>query len=224
MKLSEYKIPGHPTIFYRENTSDSVIMNANLGPNPEYLFPNDLEPKVILDIGANIGIVSIAMSNRYPKAKIFAFEPDPENYKILMMNTKDYPNVITHPYALGKENGHRELYPSEEEWNHGGSSLHKRGVRTDRFESVWTMSVRQFIEENRLRVDMIKIDTEGSEHEILTGMSIDQLARVKWIIGELHGEMDYELLRYLDEDFDLAFQKRMGSRVFAFYARNRGLK
>ena len=44
------------------------------------------EMKVILDIGANIGLFSIVACNLFPQARIFAFEPHPANYRLLVNN------------------------------------------------------------------------------------------------------------------------------------------
>ncbi len=45
--------------------------------------------------------------------------------------------------------------------------------------------------------DLIKIDTEGVEHDILTGFPPDVLSKVTAVVGELHGVRDEELLGYL---------------------------
>jgi FkbM family methyltransferase len=39
----------------------------------------DFEPEIIIDVGAHIGLFSVAAAARWPKALILAFEPHPEN-------------------------------------------------------------------------------------------------------------------------------------------------
>ena len=73
-------------IYYRTSSSDmSLIYEILLKPRKkaEYFFPNELEPKVILYIGGNIGITSIFLSTLFPKAKIYTFEPIKENFDLL---------------------------------------------------------------------------------------------------------------------------------------------
>ena len=52
-------------------------------------------------------------------------------------------------------------------------------------------------------VDMIKIDTEGAEHDILTGFPEDVISRVSVIVGELHSVKDDETLAFLSRWFDI---------------------
>src|SRR5690606_25170698 len=61
----------------------------------------------ILDIGANIGIMTYHLSTRFPQTKIHAFEPMPDNLDVLKRITQKYAlkNVIVHPYALGETSG-----------------------------------------------------------------------------------------------------------------------
>lgn len=44
----------------------------------------------IFDIGANIGLFSLALSQSYQNLKIFAFEPIPETFSVLKKNAKRY--------------------------------------------------------------------------------------------------------------------------------------
>ena len=71
------------------------------------------------------------------------------------------------------------------------------------------------------QVDLIKIDTEGAEYDILTSMSVDMLSKTRWIIGELHGERDFELLTYLNQWFYIDMDKSLRSRLYNFNAVNR---
>lgn len=61
----------------------------------------------ILDIGANIGIMSTTLARKFPMATIHAFEPLQSNANALNSVTKYFKltNVIFHQVALGNENG-----------------------------------------------------------------------------------------------------------------------
>lgn len=58
---------------------------------------------ICLDIGANIGIMTVLMARQAPQGNIFAFEPVPANYRALKRVVKSYGlrNVSLHPIALG---------------------------------------------------------------------------------------------------------------------------
>ena len=55
----------------------------------EYFFPNKLNPKIIFDIGGNIGITTVYLASIFPDAKIYTFEPLPENFEILKKISKN---------------------------------------------------------------------------------------------------------------------------------------
>ena len=66
---------------------------------------------------------------------------------------------------------------------------------------------------------MIKIDTEGAEYDILTGLEEKILQESDWITGELHGNRDFELLNYLiGLGFIVSMTKKIDNRLFMFHA------
>jgi len=219
-----YVWAGNP-IEYRPGTSDAGIIYQVLlksGNKAEYALPPKLSPKVILDIGANIGITSVYLANQFPKAKIYAFEPVPENFELLKRNTVAYPNVKAFCVALGARDGSFEINLSDNPDNFGGFSFHDAGSNTTNKINVVVRQAQQFMDECGIdRVDLIKIDTEGSEYEILSSISSALLQQVTWIVGELHGNKDYELFTMLDPWFDLGVKKTLGKRLYMFNACNR---
>ena len=75
-----YQWNGKP-IYYRPGTSDCRIISEILfAPRCEFHVPPDLKPKIIVDLGANIGIASIYFAHQFPDSEIFAFEPEEENF------------------------------------------------------------------------------------------------------------------------------------------------
>ena len=76
----------------RTNTSDYDVFLQVFAQN-YYAFDLDLIPKVIIDCGANIGLTSVYFSNKYPKAKVIAIEPERSNYDTMVRNTCKYPNI-----------------------------------------------------------------------------------------------------------------------------------
>ena len=64
------------------------------------------ENALVLDVGANIGLFSLFVSDRYPGARIYAFEPIKPIYDILRLNAELYgPNVITRNLGLSSAGG-----------------------------------------------------------------------------------------------------------------------
>lgn len=224
MNLTEIKDFGKKDnyFYYREGTSDSAILHENFIEANEhtYVFPPDESIESIVDLGANIGAISVRMAMLYPNADILALEPVKENYEILKKNTLNFPKIRAVNAAAGSKVGSARIYQSDDENNHGGFSMGSIGVNPEISEEITVVSLRSF----PTKIDLIKIDTEGSEYDIITSLSEEQLRGVKYIVGEMHGVKDYELMAYLrDAGFDLSFKKPMGSRVFSFCAKNTAL-
>ena len=210
---------------YRPGTSDqAVIYEILLRPDrkADYWLPPEIQAKVVLDIGANIGIASTYLSKRFPQAQIYAFEPIPANFSILKANVDPLGNVRPIQAALGATDGAVEMFQSDTGMNLGGYSLYEAGSDTKVRTRVEIRRASSMMKElNLTSVDVIKIDTEGSEYAILTDLGKEFLRNVQWIYGELHGNNDFELLAFLSDQFDIGVKRTMGKRLFMFHARNR---
>ncbi|HEX7045615.1 MAG TPA: FkbM family methyltransferase [Burkholderiales bacterium] len=222
-------------LHYRPGTSDCGVIYEILMRPPhkrEYYVPAWIRPATVFDIGGNIGITAVYLSTLFPDAKVYTFEPVPQNFAILEKNVATLKNVRAFPFGLGAESGQFEIYPSEDRANLGGYSLHERrseganaGVDTKARTVVEIRRGDDVIAHEAIdRIDLIKIDTEGAEYEALTSIGDSMLSRVQWIMGELHGRRDFELLAYLSRWFDIAVNKRMRSELFLFEARNKSLR
>lgn len=217
--LSVIRIGQHQDpLYYRKGTSDEIVIDSILSGR-EYPIPTTVSPKVIFDIGANIGAAAIFFAHLFPDAKIYSFEPVKENFEILKKNTDRYQNVKSFNFGLGSETSFREIFESSDPTNHGGFSLHSLGVNMSKSQMVQIKSCEEFFSENLIEpIDLIKIDTEGAEHSILTSFPTDRLKNIQYIIGELHGTKDFELMAFLSQFFDVGISKPVDSRISKFAA------
>jgi FkbM family methyltransferase len=224
--IHSYLWNGNP-IYYRAFSTDAVNLYKillNRGKKGEYYLPRGLNPEIILDIGANTGIASIYFATQYPSAKIYAFEPVPENFSLLQKNIEPYGSIRALPFALGRENGTFQMKYSSTGYNLGGFSFYDQGVIESRKVEVEQKDIRSYLPEIGInKVDLIKIDTEGSEYEILTALNPKLLEGVQWIVGELHGIRDFEILAYLSSTFNIQVKKGLKKRHFMFYAANKSI-
>ena len=111
----------------------------------------------------------------YPNSKIFVFEPLTENYEILLKNIKPYQNIKAFNIGLGSKNGKFKAYLSDDSENFGGVSLYPnpQGNRIDEFVMCEAKKINEIVKEHNIdKIDLIKIDTEGAEHDIL--LSLDE--------------------------------------------------
>lgn len=128
---------------------------------------------VVIDVGANIGYFTLLASRLVgEEGKVFAFEPEPYNYSLLCRNVRanGCSNVITIQKAVFSKSGKMSLFL--EKRNLGGHSLSKAGI-LDRAGSiaVEVTSLDEFFQNKGFRIDIVKMDTEGSEMGILQGMT-----------------------------------------------------
>lgn len=150
------------------------------------------ETPVILDLGANIGAFSVAAAMRFPNAKIFAYEPEEENFQILLKNielNKLTDRVVPRQAAVAGHDGVQKLFLSNFEYGH---SLVKEFIVEEKINetemlSVSCVTLKNILDTNRLRyADLIKMDIEGSEYEVLYGLSDEQYKNIDQIVLEIH--------------------------------------
>src|SRR5207245_10137412 len=95
---------GGRDVFYRSGTADPFVLYQVLlrsGKKAEYYVPPALRPKIILDIGSNIGASIIYFHRQFPDANIFGFEPHPDTFRILQENVADLRGVTIFNFGLG---------------------------------------------------------------------------------------------------------------------------
>ena len=126
---------------------------------------------VIIDAGANIGVSAIWFAKQYPKAKVIAVEPDPENFALCRANTTRFTNIVSVHAAIGAKAGNVVLT---------NTTGHAWGVQTRRMEGTGegAASIRPIATlldrhaDDRLLI--VKIDIEGFERDLFSD-------HVEWI-------------------------------------------
>ena len=130
---------------------------------------------VFLDIGANIGLVSI-YAVPYCK-RIVAVEPSSETYDQLEKNTKHYSIISRDQSALSPSNGLVEFFVNDINFT-ASSTVNTYGRRIE----VRGRTLMTILDRNDLpHVDICKIDAEGAEGEAL---NLDQLDAASGIIKQ----------------------------------------
>jgi FkbM family methyltransferase len=212
-------------VHYRTSTSDMTLIYEILLQSKyksEYFFPEEIVPKVIFDIGGNIGITAIYLSKIFPDAVIYSFEPVKENFEMLEKNIQFYQNIKAFNFGLGSKNGNFKVYLSNDSENFGGTSFYpnKDGNKIESYVKCEVKNINDITKKFNIEsIDLIKIDTEGAEYDILTSLEEEILKSTSWITGELHGYRDFELLNYLESlGFSIALNKEIDNRLFMFNA------
>lgn len=117
---------------------------------------------VIVDAGAQIGSFTVKVAKK--AKKVIAFEPEPSNFELLCINTRELENVEIHSSALWSKSGNAKL--KHHRLNVGGSTLLNLSPAISDYEiDVETVRLDDIINE----VDFLKMDVEGAELEVLRG-------------------------------------------------------
>jgi FkbM family methyltransferase len=135
-----------------------------------------LDNSVSIDVGANIGAYSNKISNLAVNAKIYAFEPHPETFKKLEIQSSQY-NYISLNLACSDIEGQLELYDYV---NDKTSSSSHASLYQDVFMKIhkadskkWSVPVTtidDFVKKYAIsQIRLLKIDTEGNELKVLLG-------------------------------------------------------
>lgn len=146
------------------------------------LIPNE---GTLLDIGANIGVMSYYLAKRKPNAKVIAFEPLKVNYTNLEKLIQKYKlnNIRVEKYALGDESGEVEMVMPvvNSAKLHGLSHVVHESINEYNEGSKYKVPIFRLDDINCVNdaehpVKAIKIDVENFEYFVLKG-GIEMLKR-----------------------------------------------
>ncbi len=208
------------TLLVRGGTLDAAIFEQVLCEGSEYRLPVKTEPEVIFDVGANIGAAAVYFAARYPNARIYCFEPLPENVELLRRNVAPFGDRVTVvPMGLGEQAGSFPYQMSDDPMNFGGGTFYQIGCRAGETIDLPVTTLSAFCREHHIdRIDVMKIDTEGAERSVLAGAPPELLAEIDVVLGELHGVDDWRVFEMLGSTHDLAYEKPLGRSCYPFWA------
>lgn len=145
--------------------------------------------KTVIDIGANIGAFALLVAKESPKCRVYAYEPEPNNFKLLKKNVKENKfekKVKIFQQAVSAKSQREKLYISEYSPYH--SILSKNYKKFIHINSVSLNDV--FIKNKINSCDLLKIDCEGSEFNILYNANKATLKKINNIRLEYHNRRD----------------------------------
>lgn len=162
-------------------TDDGVTFLADIGtllgwslrfgirdPGLERFFDLIHPGMTVVDVGSNIGSTVLPAASRVgPEGKVIAFEPHSANFAALMGNLRLNPDLRVTAYnlGLGRSSGKASMIEPVAR-NPGGFRIASGASGT----SVVLESLDALAEREDLGlVHVLKIDTEGFEHEVLRG-------------------------------------------------------
>ena len=157
---------------------------------------NFQENDLVIDCGANIGELYLAFDEKKIKISYIAFEPDKKAFNSLEKNTKNT-NQQLYNLALSDKNEKRNLYTDTDGGNTSLSEFESTSI-----EEIETKTLDSF---NFKNIKLLKIDAEGHEPEVLTGLT-ETLKNVEYIAIDHSDERGFNQEKTTVEVFDFLYK------------------
>lgn len=181
-KIASRLLWGEETITWRGNR---VVANAGevhgyflyffgtyAGPEIEALCDACAGASTFVDVGANHGLVSLALARRHPQLEVWAFEPDKPAFGRFQRNLVLNPDLAgrIHPFesAVGDRVGAAAFHRPDAQNPEVGSLLSASTPENTVEVAITTLDA--FFAERGRGPDVVKIDVEGAELQVLRGM------------------------------------------------------
>ena len=170
------------------------------------------QAETFLDIGSNIGFYASMAAKYSPQTVVHAFEPLPAAFAYLQTNLKlnSALNAQAHQSALSDASGETtfffalnpKFYFIEDQLTSTGSLDESQANRTSELRNidVHLASLDDFVATHNLQsIDLIKMDTEATEHLVLDGARASINRFRPFIICEvLPGKVEMEIQQRID--------------------------
>ena len=188
-KLIEKKNNGEITCQignYKMRSPDPTVLQLLLREimiNETYLINLDNKEPLIIDCGSNIGFSILYFKIKYPNAQIIGIEANPDTFKILQENVKQFEKVtLYNNFVSNVSNSHADLYT----YGAGDvSASHNTERGGGNKNIVETISLKDLVADKK--IDLLKMDIEGGEIFIFNSQeNTAYLDHVKNILLEYH--------------------------------------
>ena len=172
----------------RYGTSDLDVFRQ-IFVEREYRCVSDLDnPLTMIDCGANVGFASAWFLSRYPRLQVVAVEPDPANVAAALENLAPFGSRVTilesgvwsrsAPLKVV-----RGAFGDGREW-----ATQVREANPNETADLTAVDIPTLIKSTgRTRIDILKIDIEGSEGQVFSEAPTDWLDCVENMVIEIHG-------------------------------------
>jgi FkbM family methyltransferase len=183
------EIAGVPRLVSYPDTGNTGGHIRNILSGADYpVIPLDgFTPRVIIDVGANVGATALYFLSRYPSSRVLCFEPATLNIEYLRRNTGFTDRIEVFPYGLYSETTVAPLYEGKTQCMqysvYPGPEVTEQSTQIELHRALDEL---QGISESPW---LLKVDVEGAELAILKSME-PLFAHIGVIYLEYHSERE----------------------------------
>jgi FkbM family methyltransferase len=170
-------------VIVRNGTSDVFVVSELLdGDSYDGLLSHaPAEVGLVLDLGANTGIVTRWLLARFPHAQVIAVEPDPETCAVLRRNLATQARATVVEAGVGGSSGRASMS--------GTSGAIGRRIDPAETGSIEVLTVPDVLARAGIgeatAIDIVKCDVEGAERGLFETCA-DWIGRVRALAVETH--------------------------------------
>lgn len=182
----------------------------------------DAESVLIIDIGANIGLFALLAASKARRATIIAVEPYPPTFAVLSENIKRNgfeTRVVCDRLAVDGDNTVGIMPLSSDDWTISRKLESARGSTSSPGHKVEVVTLKSLLARHETllecrRIDLLKLDSEGSELNTILKADHQLLNRFQMIQLEYHSpEIRRRVMEHL---LSAGFQLERASAVSAY--------
>jgi FkbM family methyltransferase len=173
----------------------------------------------VVDIGANVGGFAVFASQRIGRSgRVVAVEPEPNSFRQLEVNATlnpGYAPIQALRFAVGSKRGEAVLHSDD---SAGLSSLHQLESRSHTVDlKVPILTLEDVFDQARVDYcHYLKVDTEGSEYDIIGALTPRIASRVEQITVEMHDVPGHDRSEVYSKLKDMGYTVKPGVLTYAY--------
>ena len=173
----------------RAGTTDTNVFRQHFVARELYGIPQIGAVRVIVDLGAHIGLATEVFRRNYPDARIVSVEMDPQNFALCVRNHHDTVSQDSIQAAVWSSTGMVQI----DDVGEGNWAYRVRGVGSadvgpsNRGRAVPAVAFSDLVFEQGLeRISILKVDIEGSEAELFESAWKQIFSVTDLVVMEIH--------------------------------------
>lgn len=212
------------TLYFRDGTNDESTIIACFEQDFYKFLEHEYDSNdVFLDLGSDVGAVSVLFSTLPTRHRIIAVEPLPENCEVIRENaSENNVDIVLYEKALWVDSNSKVNVFYADDSESGKVHKYMGGINMadplskgtgNKYVTVSTINLEQIFTDNKIEsCGFLKMDIEGAEERLFSNLPLPLLDRMKFITGEYHNA-DFNSFFPFSNMFDIE-QGEAGSFFF----------